>query len=202
MLNKINHQRHPGPYTGVPAGKIMKNLLITIFIFSLGCVEHVGESEYSTMQNGEMTIVIDPSVDEIGPDALGIIEDSFESWLDVIDAEISFDFVYGKCTLETPNCVRMMDYSASEVGHAHTVQANGEISRCTIKISRGYEYKTEESETGIDLYHVMLHEAGHCFGMQHSDDTESVMTENFNWDEPGEMKQLSVSDVEMITSRY
>lgn len=54
------------------------------------------------------------------------------------------------------------------------------------------------SSYGYDLFTVALHESGHVFGLEHSGDPNSVMSEGYL----GKRTGLSASDIEIIRSYY
>lgn len=139
-------------------------------VFSVfGCVEHIPAKEYdcnSWDDNAHITVMIDNSVDE---QWRGVVEDSFHRWLDYTDSKIEINFEYGECEYIAGNsCVDMYDDLGGYLGTATVSCAAGRITWGRVSMLR-------QTTENFSMEHVIMHEVGHFFGMQHSDDPTDTM---------------------------
>lgn len=183
----------------------MKNAIITILAIMTICGNtnaHThnissGGALVHWPSNQVITITIDPTINMIRTDAADITEDVFMRWLDYVDADIVVDFVHAQCDASTLNCVSY-DHSAID-GTYEGIGVNynrnwwadtGEITNSSVKIYPRMKVENFES--------TMLHEAGHFWGMEHSDNPAAVMYPYNNSDRT----ELHQDDINGIMTIY
>lgn len=71
----------------------MKNVIIILMV----CLAS-HEAAANRWPDGEITVIIDSSVEELGEGAYEIIENAFLDWNDAIPADVSMNFVHGECS--------------------------------------------------------------------------------------------------------
>ena len=118
-------------------------------------------------------------------------------WLDYVDADIVVDFVHAPCDSSTLNCVSY-DYDAVDGtydGIGFNYNRNwwadtGEITNSSVKIYPRMNVENFES--------TMLHEAGHFWGLEHSENQSAVMYPYNNSDRT----ELHQDDINGIMTVY
>lgn len=148
-------------------------LLLTIFLL-IGCVEHIASPDTYRWTTDEITVQIDPSMEEIaGDETYAMIEESIMYWID--DTDIDINFVHTQCDY-TVSCVKMMNYNPELVGHAEITKRSGSVSRVIIAISRDLDWSLDDG-IGYDFERTIKHEWGHTMGFDHTNDPNDVMYE-------------------------
>jgi hypothetical protein len=178
----------------------MKIFFLALFLTS--CVEHIASDQNYSWQDGEIDLYVDPSMEEIADADIvyPIIEESFHLWLDEIDRDININFIYRRCPLPS-NCVKMFN-GANDLGITSVNPANGEIHGADIKISREFEWAIDDGDAGYDFRSLFLHEAGHFFGVNHSEIKGDIMYGYFKYSTSVESTELTKRDIEKINNLY
>lgn len=150
-----------------------------------GSIERWGKSE--------VTITIDDSVREAGPEAVEAVQSAFGNWL-VSGAELPrMKFASGgaaKSQLMTPDGKNTVSYAEIDIpGHKKDLALTitfldpktGRIQEADIVINTRHGFKSQKALTACggeyDLESVMSHEVGHFFGL--GEDTEDDSTTMF-----------------------
>lgn len=159
----------------------MKNAIVILMII---LASH--EAAANRWPDGEITVIIDSSVEEIGVEAYGIIEDAFLEWNDAIPANVTLNFVHDECAaIYGINCVTMTDTSLGYLAHTQQTFSGGLITDSDVMIARGYDYRLADDQHGYAFRRLMLHEIGHFLGIfEHAMDETDVMYEYFSYDGP------------------
>lgn len=178
--NRTQKQIH-NPADNAGEGDQMKNAIVTLMVV---LASH--EAAANRWPDGEITVVIDSSVEEIGSEAYAIIENAFLEWNDTIPSDVTLNFMHGECAaIYGVNCVTMIDTAQGYLAHTQQTSRNGIISDSDIMIARGYDYRVSDDQYGYDFRRLMLHEIGHFLAsLPHSDDKEDVMYGYFDYDGP------------------
>lgn len=171
----------------------MKNVIVILIV-----ILAANEAAALRWEDGEIKIIIDSSVEEIGDGVYEVIEDAFLEWNDAIPADIRLDFVRGECAaIYGVNCVTMVDTTQGYLAHTQQTSRKGIISDSDIMIARGYDYLVSEDQHGYDFRRLMLHEVGHFLAsLPHSEDANDVMYGYFEYDGPtAELNDLNRADM-------
>jgi len=183
----------------------MKSFLLVLLALLTGCVEHIGYKDENTWAEGRINIVIDDSVDLIGEPSTvrGLIEESFMLWADETDRNLDLNFIHGHCTENADCCVR---YGKTKTTNAladfYINFSDGYFHESEIVISDFYDYRIYTEGRGYCLHETMLHEAGHFFGLMHSNAKEDVMYHTRGIAEPGQWATLSAGDIKEFKRLY
>jgi predicted Zn-dependent protease len=182
----------------------MKNVFLTIFVLlsllatSTSIAYTINKTRSGVnvkWQPGQIDIHLDPSLDDMREDATAIVEESFNQWLDHIDQDIILNFVYDSCDPAIHNCVRYVDVltncSVTDAACAYGAYGaeSGNIIRYSIEFSDVLQPE--------DLEHTALHEAGHFFGIDHSDNHDAIMYEHITSD-----TDLHADDIAGVMTNY
>lgn len=164
--------------------------------------------------NGEIDIVIDPSVESINMYSYYIIEGAILDWNDFIPADITVNFIHAECDVlkdrDHVNCIGTVPELKNDDGKnvsASTITTYGlstnDIKESDIMISDKYVYKTVLDGEGIDFRCLMIHEAGHWWGLAgHSKNSSDVMFATMPANELLPEQWESQENIERINSAY
>lgn len=155
--------------------KITIFTLVIAILFSYAPTAIAYRLSYSTSgaevqwAHGEIDIHLDPSLGHFSEGAFQIVEDSLLTWIDYVDTDILINFVYAPCE-EGISCVSYIDRPDGS-GAASTHMAwsvnSGDMIYANITFNKTLK--------GYDFAYAALHEAGHFWGLSHSDNHSAVM---------------------------
>jgi hypothetical protein len=181
--------------------------IITILsVFAVACSQ---EDPDRIWTSNEITITLDSSLEDLGEDSYGIIEDAILTWTDHIDRDITVNFVYEDCTASpfyrgilAENCVIAVDDLNSEVdgkpvlgrAYVHNDDYDKNIINGDILFNRSADWRA------FNLYSTALHEAGHFWGLgRHSEHPEDIMYEYVGG---VDQVELSENDINRVQTLY
>lgn len=167
----------------------MRYVIITLMVLLAS-----REAAANRWPDGQIDIVISPEADAIEP---GVIEWAFLEWNDIIDADITLNFVYAECNAVFGiNCVKVVETEDVRLARTMITSRDGTISDADIKITSGYRF----GESGYNFRNLMLHEVGHFFGAEHSDVNTDVMFSFLEIDETD--KTISSANATELAGMY
>ena len=85
--------------------------------------------------------------------------------------------------------------NASQLAHAHTPPPNGSTGAGDVALNTAMAFHIDGD---FDLYSVLLHETGHSLGLEHPDNTDAVMYQNYG----GVRAGLGEDDIAGIRAIY
>lgn len=181
-------------------------IIIILSIFAVSCAQ---EDPKGIWTDNEITITLDSSLEDLGEDSYGIIEDSILTWADYIDRDITVNFVYEDCTVSpmlrgiaAENCIVAIDTLNSEadgkpvLGRAYVAHDDYDknITNGDILFNRSFDWRA------YNLSSAALHEAGHFWGVAaHSESPQDIMYELTGG---YEYTELSANDIKCIQDLY
>lgn len=177
--------------------------IAAIILFTINAnayeLKYVENGNMIKWPEGQIDIYLDSSLELIEEDTYTTIEESFLEWSDYIEKDIILNFIYEDCSPEkNKNCVRYTspeDFTTDTV--AHTVRkwiiATGEIQYCNIEILTHWDIEYIRR----NLKNIILHEIGHFFGLEHSDNRQTIMYKGVNV-----IEELHQDDINGIKTLY
>ena len=99
----------------------------------------------------------------------------------------SYDLIIAFTAESTSRYVRAGRPRVDRIGNCHEGLGNYVVT----SISRPFRYTGATTEASIDVI-ALIHELGHIFGAEHTQDTGSIMNENFDYRSEFDMKNRSI----------
>lgn len=170
-------------------------IAIIVALSAISCVEHIGYDEITgelSWTAGEITVTLDSSLETLGDadTVYSMVEDAFLTWADYTGHDVNF--VYSDCTDETQNCVYVTQLEEGLLGYCEGNMHGDTILRADIMISDKRDLDDKA------LWHLLLHETGHFFGLPGSADTATIMYDVIS----GTITDLTQRDIAEIQEHY